>query len=311
MVRQRTVRRWLAGTSAGVMVALSLIASADAQTSGQAVGQSGADRAGAAVAFDIPAQPLDSALRAFGRSTGIQFLYDSGVTATMRSAPVRGTYTPAEALSRILARTGLSPRFTGPRTATLRQNLTMQARVPEASGNAVTLPTLEVSGEKVPRDYFRTYTSIGVVTGRDISDYNIPDLQRSFDMLANVRAFKADGGNNGFVIRGLNSEGVTQPTNSAPIVSVVVEGAIQITEATRRCARGLWDVEQVEVLRGPQSALQGRNALGGAVVIKTKDPTYTPELIVEGQAGEDHLRTGAFVVSAPLVQDQVAFRIAG
>ena len=141
-----------------------------------------------------------------------------------------------------------------------------------------------MQGEKVARDYFRTFTSIGVVTGQEINDFTVPDLKRSFDLLGNVRSFPANAGNNGFVIRGLNSEGVTQPTKSAPIISVVVDGAIQNGEATRRGARGVWDVEQIEVLRGPQSTLQGRNSLGGAVLVKTKDPTFTPELILDGAA---------------------------
>lgn len=35
-----------------------------------------------------------------------------------------------------------------------------------------------------------------------------------------------------------------------------------------------WDVEQIEVLRGPQSTTQGRNTMAGAIVVNTKDPTF-------------------------------------
>ncbi|ARQ02749.1 hypothetical protein CAK95_04855 [Pseudorhodoplanes sinuspersici] len=207
---------------------------------------------------------------------------------------------------------GLSPRFTGGQTVTLTRSGGAGAMAQATPSGAIALDEITVQGEKVARDYFRTYTSVGVVTGQQISDYNIPDLQRSFDMLANVRQFRTGDSSNGFVIRGLNSEGVTAPSgSSAPLVSVIIDGAIQSTEATRRGARGIWDVEQIEVLRGPQSTIQGRNALAGAVVIKTNDPTYKPGVIVEGQAGGSDYHMGAFVVNTPLVQDQMALRIAG
>lgn len=307
---RKAAYRWSQGVSTSVLVALSLITPADAQGPGQ-TGQQGTARSTSAIVFDIPAQPLDSALSAFGRATGVQLLYDSAITATRRSAPVRGAFSPPEALSRMLASTGLSPRFTGPRTATLQLNQAVQSRAQVPEG-AIELDPITVEGEKISRDYFRTYTSIGVVTGETISDYNIPDLRRSFDMLANVRSFRTGDGGNGFVIRGLNSEGVSATSaGSAPLISVIVDGAIQNTEATRRGARGIWDVEQIEVLRGPQSTIQGRNALAGAAVIKTNDPTYTPGAIFEGQGGGSDYKMGAFVVNAPLVQDQVALRVAG
>ena len=264
-----------------------------------------------ATAFNIAAQPLDSALTQFGAMTGIQVIYDSNLSRSIRSNPVSGTMTPQAALERMLWSSGLSPRFTGGQTVTLTRSGTSAMAQADTSG-AIVLDDITVQGEKVARDYSRTYTSVGVVTGQQISEYNIPDLQRSFDMLANVRQFKTGDGANGFVIRGLNSEGITAGSaQSAPLISVIVDGAIQNTEATRRGARGIWDVEQIEVLRGPQSTIQGRNALAGAVVIKTNDPTYTPGVIVEGQLGGSDYHMGAFVVNTPLVQDQVALRVAG
>lgn len=40
---------------------------------------------------------------------------------------------------------------------------------------------------------------------------------------------------------------------------------------------GLWDVQQVEIFRGAQSTLQGRNAIAGTMIYKTNDPTFTRE----------------------------------
>lgn len=112
------------------------------------------------------------------------------------------------------------------------------------------------------------------------------------------------------LIRGLKSEGVTQPRRSAPIISMVIDGAIQNGEAVRRGARGIWDVEQIEVMRGPQSTLQGRNALAGSVIVNTRNPIWTAEVIVDGMFGGNDMRSGAFVLSGPVVLNQLAVRIA-
>lgn len=184
---------------------------------------------------------------------------------------------------------------------------------PAAVASPEGLPGVVVEGEKVVRTLRDTTTSIGVVTGSQIQEEQIEDLHGALNAQANVLATRGSQGNSGFTIRGLNSEGLTQNQNpsAAPLISVVIDGATQNPEATRRGARALWDVEQVEVLRGPQSALQGRNSLAGTVFVKTKDPTYKQELIFEGTAGGQDLMSGGFVVNMPIVTNQSAFRISG
>ena len=80
----------------------------------------GADAsAHATLRFDLPAQPLDAALVAFGEVTGYSVLVSSQLAAGRVAAPVRGDYTPAEALQRLLAGTQLGARFSGSNAFTL------------------------------------------------------------------------------------------------------------------------------------------------------------------------------------------------
>lgn len=67
----------------------------------------------------------------------------------------------------------------------------------------------------------------------------------------------------------------------------------------------MWDTEKVEVYRGPQSTL------AGAIYVKTKDPVFRFEATARGMGGEDELSTGAGMVNVPLIEDQVALRVAG
>ena len=71
----------------------------------------------------------------------------------------------------------------------------------------------------------------------------------------------------------------------------------------------LVDLQQIEVLRGPQGTLFGKNTTAGAINISSREPSFTPEAQGEislGDYGYHQLRAS---VSAPIISDQVAFRL--
>lgn len=72
----------------------------------------------------------------------------------------------------------------------------------------------------------------------------------------------------------------------------------------------LIDVERIEVLRGPQGTLYGRNALGGVVNIITKRPTNRKEGFYEGSIGNFGLQRHGFGYKTPLIEDKLFFGIA-
>ena len=75
----------------------------------------------------------------------------------------------------------------------------------------------------------------------------------------------------------------------------------------------LFDVKQVEVLRGPQAGSFGANAAGGVIKITTNDPTPYWTGQVEGSFGQDDLEAGGFAIGGPLIQSNpeiISFRFA-
>ncbi|MCB1704956.1 MAG: TonB-dependent receptor plug domain-containing protein [Halioglobus sp.] len=150
-------------------------------------------------------------------------------------------------------------------------------------------------------------SSIGIVSREDIEDMDLRSFRETFRILANV--MDSDWVDGGFIIRGINSEGLTPGGN--PLASLYIDGVQQTVNGARRGSRGVWDVEQVEVYRGPQSTLSGRAALAGAVYIKTRDPGFEWDASVRGLYGTDDLAGGAFAVGGPLIDNQLAFRLAG
>jgi iron complex outermembrane recepter protein len=123
------------------------------------------------------------------------------------------------------------------------------------------------------------------------------------NLTSNVNLVETQNAGNAFIV----IRGITQARNSEPSVAVIVDGVQQVNPA--QFNQELFDIEQIEVLKGPQGAVYGRNAIGGAIVIRTRQPTDH----FEGQikAGVDNgfsywVRGG---VSGP-ISDTLRFRVA-
>lgn len=167
------------------------------------------------------------------------------------------------------------------------------------------LQIVTVYGTRIPRSLQDTQASVGVLTESQIAEKDLQNVRDAFRLFGNV--MDSDWVDAGFVIRGVNSEGLTP--GGAPLAAIYVDGAAQTVQGARHGLRGLWDVSQVEIYRGPQSTLSGRAALAGALYIRTNDPTFAWEAGARATFGEDQTREGAVLFGGPL-SDTTAFRIA-
>ncbi|MBS3961738.1 MAG: TonB-dependent receptor [Sandarakinorhabdus sp.] len=132
-------------------------------------------------------------------------------------------------------------------------------------------------------------------------------IERPADFIAltpNVNLVETQNAGNAFII----IRGITQARNSEPSVAVVVDGVQQVNPA--QFNQELFDIEQIEVLQGPQGGLYGRNAIGGAIIIRTKQPTdvYEGRFTAGFDNGFSYYLRG--VASGPIT-DTLRFRIAG
>jgi outer membrane receptor protein involved in Fe transport len=115
-------------------------------------------------------------------------------------------------------------------------------------------------------------------------------------------------GSAGFTIRGVNNTGVSG-AGSADTATVYLDGAPLPSEALFGGPTDMWDIAQVEILRGPQSTIQGLNALAGSVVIETKDPTM--QWSADGRVlwSSQMSRTFSAALGGPIVPGELAFRL--
>jgi iron complex outermembrane receptor protein len=150
------------------------------------------------------------------------------------------------AAGRVSAQTAPAPAAAGPQTAvgeivvTARQRQENIQAVP-AQVSAFTSRAIEAKGINSPADFL--------------------------DAVPNVTFVATQNAGTSFIV----IRGIGQARNSEPSVAVVVDGVPMTQPAEFNQA--LLDIQQIEVVKGPQGALYGRNAIGGAILITTQQPT--------------------------------------
>lgn len=194
--------------------------------------------------------------------------------------------------------------LSGASVLALAAPLAAQEAGDEAGG--FVLPPITIFGDRAATTLDQTTASVAVVTEEQIRDTTLFGYRDAFRLMANVT--KGDWTDGGFVIRGVNSEGLTP--GGAPLASVYMDGVQQTVNGVRRGAGGMFDMEQMEVYRGPQSTLSGRAALAGAIYLKSVDPSFEPGGHSQVILGEDGRVEAGLAYGGTLVPGAVAWRLA-
>lgn len=178
------------------------------------------------------------------------------------------------------------------------------AQTPLADATAV--DQVIVTGEKAERSVQETLTSISVTSRVQLERETTQDL---FDIVGRTANVTETFGPAGITIRGVSNTGVSGG-GSGGLATVYVDGAAIPERVLNGAPLDMWDIGQVEILRGPQSTLQGRNALAGAVIVTSQDPTWDWSFKGRVMASDADDRSVAVAGGGPIVPEQLAFRVA-
>nr|QQZ49193.1 TonB-dependent receptor plug domain-containing protein [Phenylobacterium glaciei] len=151
--------------------------------------------------------------------------------------------------------------------------------------------------------------AVSVVTGVELDRAGTVNTQALAQLAPSLYYNSANPRNTAYTIRGLGSNTLSVSAANDGIeagVGFYVDGVYHGRPAT--AAFDFTDIARIEVLRGPQGTLFGKNTTGGAINIISRAPTFEPEASAEVSYGDDNFIQAKTSVSGPLM-DEVAGRL--
>jgi iron complex outermembrane recepter protein len=179
----------------------------------------------------------------------------------------------------------------------------------KASGGSI--ETVVVTAERRAEDIQRVPISMSALSGDSLDKLGIIGFQDLGTRVPSLRfATNPTGGENVITMRGFGSVNVTNGGDS-PVAYSLDGVTLQRSTAVDP---EFYDVDRIELLRGPQGTLYGRNSVGGSINVITNHPTDTLSAGVDAEIGDYASRIFRGYANAPVVNDgdfQVNVRITG
>lgn len=185
--------------------------------------------------------------------------------------------------------------------------ISVNAVAQETAGNGsqnLALEEVTVTAQKRSQNLQDVPVSVQAITGENIVANNQSRLQDISDNMPNVTISRSSTSSRVY-IRGIGSD-----SNSGFEQSVAMFSDGLYMGRGEQSKFPFMDIERIEVLRGPQSILFGKNATAGAFSIITKNPRDEFEAEVRAAAGEFGEKSGHVIVSGP-VTDTLGVRVVG
>lgn len=243
--------------------------------------------------FDLPAMPANKAVQTFAQQAGVDVIAPGETLRGVTTNPVKGTADVHEALDQMLRGTPLEARKSGERTYLIKAAAQRPQKIAYAAPPAPVaamaaapavaeeaparssagLSEIIVTAQKREESLQSTPISIAVLGGEDLDKRGISALSDlSAGAIPSIRVVPLAGRSSSMAVtmRGINAGDASQISRD-PTVGIYVDGVY--LGRVQGLGAELFDLERMEILRGPQGTLFGRNAVGGAISMVSKRPT--------------------------------------
>lgn len=259
--------------------------------------------------FDVPAQSAATGIPQLATQADVQILVNADAVSGKNIRAIKGSMTVDQAVRRAAADAGLRVVSSDGRTYTLASATSANA------GNVATPATDDYRGEEIVVTAQKRAESIQDVpiaitalSQQDLNDQKIeggPDIMRA---VPNLTFSKSNFTGYNLSIRGVGTKAISATSDPGVSVSFNNVGLIQ----NRFFEQEFFDLERVEILRGPQGTLYGRNATGGVVnLIPAKPDLRGFEGNIKGEVGNFNSRRMTAMLNVPIATDVLGVRVAG
>jgi catecholate siderophore receptor len=242
------------------------------------------------ITFDIPAGTLESVLISFQKISGIEVVIPDDAMRTLSSPGVAGRYSPDQALRELLRGTGVSHRFTDRRTVTLE--IHAEAGSVEVRDDA----RLSLSSTKYTQPLLDTPQTVTVISKEVMEEQGATTLR---DVLKNVPGLTITAGEGGnpagdnLTLRGFSARN-----------DIFIDGVRDLSPQSR----DPFNLEQVDVVKGPGSVYTGRGSTGGSINLLNKTPRLGQSFGGTLDFGTDRTRRATADINLP-IGDTIGFRL--
>ena len=242
------------------------------------------------ITFDIPAGSLESALAIFQKTSGLQVVIPEDAMRRVPSPGVTGRYPAEQALREILRGTGISYRSSDKQTVILEIHAGPESV--EVRDDSIVV----LSSPKYTEPLLDTPQTITVISREVMEDQGATTLR---DVLKNVPGLTITAGEGGnpagdnLTLRGFSARN-----------DIFVDGVRDLSPQSR----DPFNLEQVDVVKGPGSVYTGRGSTGGSINLLNKTPGLRRSFGGTLDFGTDRTRRATADVNLP-IGDNMAFRL--
>ena len=254
--------------------------------------------------YNIPPQPLGLALNAFSAQNGLIVMADSALVRGKMSGAVKDQSDPETALRNLLRGTGLTFRRDGNVFAVTQVG--NATATPIAQRETSDISEIIVTAQRREEKITDVPIAMTALSANALDELKIEGGAELLRAVPNVSFSKTNFSMYNFSIRGIGTQSISASSDPAVAVSFNSTPLVR----NRLFEAEFFDLERVEILRGPQGTLYGRNATAGVVNMLPAMPTDEFSGAVKGEVGNYETRRMSGMLNMPIT-DTLGVRVAG